>query len=125
VTGSAPDPLEIVIGAKGGSVDGVVHAGRERVVPSAIVVLLPDLSLRQTRLDLFKDTVSAADGKFHFDGIAPGTYRIFAWEDIRSGDWYDPDFMKTQEFSGVEIRFNEADMKELDVPVIPVERSAQ
>jgi hypothetical protein len=125
VTGSAPDPLEIVIGAKGGSVDGVVRAGRDRVVSSATVVLLPELSQRQTRLDLFKDTTSGADGKFHFDGITPGTYRIFAWEDIRSGDWYDADFMKTQEFNGVEIRFNESDSKELDVPVIPVERSGQ
>lgn len=125
VATGVPDPLEIVLGAKGGIVDGVVVAGRDQRVSSATVVLLPDLSQRETRLDLFKKTTSSADGKFHFDGITPGTYRIFAWEDVRSGDWYDPEFMKAYEFNGVEVRLNEAESKTLEIPVIPVERSAQ
>jgi len=55
--------------------------------------------------------------------IAPGTYRIFAWEDIRPGDWYDPELMKAYEVSGVEVRLNESDTRSINVTVIPVERT--
>jgi hypothetical protein len=123
VSAEARDPLEIVLGAKGAVVDGVVVSGVDRRVSSATVVLLPELSQRETRLDLFKTATSSVDGKFHFEGIAPGTYRIFAWEDIRPGDWYDAELMKTYEFNGVEVRLNESDTKSINVTVIPVERT--
>jgi len=123
VSAEARDPLEIIIGARGAAVDGVVVSCVDRRISSATVVLLPDLSQRETRLDLFKTATSSVDGKFHFDGITPGTYRLFAWEDFRPGDWYDAELMKTYEFNGVEVRLNESDARSVNVTVIPVERT--
>jgi hypothetical protein len=53
--------------------------------------------------------VADAAGKYRFPGIVPGDYLLFAWEDIETGAWQDPDFLRPVESRGrpVEIRAGE------------------
>src|SRR5712671_3711866 len=121
VSGSAPPELEIVIRDNAGTIDGKVFDDKRQTASGAMVAMLPDLDLRQHRIDLFKTATSNADGKFHFDGITPGNYRIFAWEDIQPGDWFDAELMRTFENRGVPVHIDEGDTKSIEAVIIPAE----
>jgi hypothetical protein len=34
------------------------------------------------------------DGNFKIAGLRPGTYKLFAWEEVDDGAWQDPEFRK-------------------------------
>jgi hypothetical protein len=70
------------------------------------VVLLPD-SQRQ-RVDLYQSRTTDANGAYLFEHIAPGQYKLFAWEDIEKDAWRDPAFMRLYEASGKEIAIGES-----------------
>jgi hypothetical protein len=72
-------PLEIVLSLGSGRIRGVVEAPGGIAPPRADVVLIPQFSRRQNAM-FFDRTVINAKGEFEFDGIAPGEYKIFAFE---------------------------------------------
>ena len=39
-----------------------------------------------------------AMGRFHIEGLPPGDYKAFSWEDIETGAWQDPDFIRNRLF---------------------------
>jgi hypothetical protein len=39
-------------------------------------------------------------GRAHLTGIAPGDYRVFAWDDIPADAWQDSDFIRPYESRG-------------------------
>jgi hypothetical protein len=80
--------LDIVVGLNGASIGGVVLDSRRQPVRRATVVVVPDQRQNVTR---FKDTQTDAMGLFQIHGIAPGSYKVFAWESIDSGAWLSAD----------------------------------
>jgi hypothetical protein len=48
--------------------------------------------------------------------IPPGNYKLFAWDDVLSTAWMNPDFIKTFEDSGVAVKVEQKEMQ-LDSPV--------
>jgi hypothetical protein len=100
VGGQTTDALEIVIGTGPGTVDGDV--GR---VPNATVVLIP--AARMRRPDLYKSALTDSEGRFEFQGVTPGDYFLFAWDDVESGAWMNADFLKSYESHAREVRVGE------------------
>lgn len=92
--------LEVVIGANPGRVGGDV--GR---VPNATVVLVP--SARMRRPDLYRSMLTDAEGRFDFQGVTPGEYLLFAWEDVEPGAWMNADFLRLFEDRGRLVRVAE------------------
>lgn len=104
-----PDvPLEIVLGTNPGTITGTVGAG------DIAVVLLPNL---RGRIDLYQTTTSDPYGKFRFDKVSPGDYKLFAWSEVENGSWFDADFMRNYENRGAPIHVDEG--RTLDVRVQP------
>jgi len=40
--------------------------------------------------------------------VAPGEYKVFAWDDIEDGAWYDSDFLRDIEARGEAVTSREA-----------------
>jgi protocatechuate 3,4-dioxygenase beta subunit len=93
--GAAVD-FEIALAADGGKVEGTALDKSGQPTSGATVLLAPELRLR-SRGDLYKTATTDQFGKFEFASIAPGDYKVFAWEDVEPGIWNDPDFLKTYE----------------------------
>jgi hypothetical protein len=51
-------------------------------------------------------------------GIAPGDYKLFSWEEVESGAWEDPEFLKPFEGKGEKISLQEGDQKSLSLTAI-------
>jgi Carboxypeptidase regulatory-like domain len=115
--GQPPGEIEVVIGVNGGSVQGVAVDRRQQPVPNAVVALTPAPTLRR-RTDLYKSTITDSNGRFRLPGIAPGDYRLFSWEYIEDGIWFDAEFMSSIETRGRSIRISEGTTESVELPVL-------
>jgi hypothetical protein len=121
VDGPVRGALDIVIGLNGGSIEGTALGERRAPVSNVTVVAVPDGN-RRYRSDLFKVTTTDASGRFRLRGLAPGSYEVFAWDDIEPGSWQDPEVVR--EFSGLgrAVRIEDGTRASVEVSVITGDR---
>jgi hypothetical protein len=116
------NPLEIVISARGGSLRGVVRDSIRAAVSNATVVLVPDEANRN-RKDLFRSALADDSGSYHIDGLPPGNYKLFAWEDVEPQLWHDPAFVRAYEDLGRAVVVAEGSSQTVDLAGIsPLDR---
>jgi TonB family protein len=117
--GSQPLPdLEVTL-ANGGSIDGMIETSTRAPVSNAQVFLVPDLARRQNPL-FYKTGKSNSSGAFRFTGIAPGEYRILAFEVPQiEGAIESAEFLAQYEQRGVRVTLREGTaLPALSIPVI-------
>jgi len=117
--GSASGLLEIVLTIGGGQITGTLTDVRSQPVPSTRVVLVPD-RLR-SRPDLYRTATTDANGRFSLAAVAPGDYRIFAWESMEEFGWFDPDAILRSENRGRGIHVAETSSESADARLIPAD----
>ena len=82
----------ITLRTNGGQIEGRVDDENAQPAKAATVTLVAEGT---QRTDLFKVTSSDASGIFRIVGLAPGRYRLYAWEAVDpNAVRYDPDFVK-------------------------------
>jgi hypothetical protein len=91
--------LKIVIGANPGEVDGTVQLDNPQPPGNITVLLLPDiagtpLSRPNQQTTVNAQMISDAGGRFSFQNIAPGRYRLCAFEQGSPGFQFD-DLLKS------------------------------
>jgi protocatechuate 3,4-dioxygenase beta subunit len=116
--GPPAQQLELVAGANGAIVEGTVVNDKQQPVAGVSVVLVPDVYLRK-RPTLYKFTTTDAAGAFRIQAIAPGDYKLFAWEEVEQGAWQDPDFLRIHETRGKAVTLREGTAERLQISPIP------
>ena len=81
------------------------------------VVAVPDEG-RRSDSRLFKSQTTDQYGKYDLHGLAPGTYRIFAWAGIEQDEWEDAEFLRPQEAKGELIEVSDEDVKTVNPKLI-------
>lgn len=117
VNGSA---LELVVANDSASITGTVQYSNGDPVQSARVTAVP--ANNSQRRDLYKVANSAADGTFTLSALPPGNYKVFAWEEIESNAWMDPDFRRPFEALGTAATIRDATGPTLQLRVIGKEQ---
>jgi hypothetical protein len=112
--------LEIVLSSRGGQIEGVVLNAAEQSVTGVMVVAVPDDPRRAQTL-LYKEITTDQYGRFAIKGIAPGGYKLFAWEDMESGGYQYPEFLKTFEALGEPMAIHEGKAESAQLKLIPAE----
>ena len=114
-TASGPATLDLLISAKGGTVEGVVvekevekekEVDNEHPVANATVVAVPEEKYRKLP-DRFVTGSTDQRGRFTIRGLGPGSYTLYAWQDLDEPVWVDPDFLKAQEANGTAVKVEE------------------
>jgi hypothetical protein len=113
--------LDILLSSNSGQVIGRVLDEQSKPVAGAVVVAIPNTS--RERPDRFKrfGSETGSTGRFVISGLAPGDYKLFAWEDIEANSFYDPEVLKKYEQRGTPLRIVEGSRETLDIKVIPAE----
>jgi hypothetical protein len=107
LTGGAGCDLAITLSANGGQIDGQVQDENGNVAPGAMVTLVAQGTRRE---DLFKQAMSDAGGHFRITTVAPGSYRLYAWDQVDfNAVRYDPDYIKPFENQGQSVQISEGD----------------
>lgn len=111
--------LDVLISAKGATIEGTVVDEKGKPVPSVTVVDVPD-SERRLRPDLYEQETTDARGHFSLRGLNPGSYTVLGFEDLQE-DVRDPEFIKSHESQGKNVELQEGTDKSVVLTVIPTE----
>ncbi|HMD17051.1 MAG TPA: carboxypeptidase regulatory-like domain-containing protein [Terriglobales bacterium] len=122
---SGPATLELVVSTKGATIEGVVvekekDVDNEHAVPNATVVAVPEEKFRKLP-DRFGNGSTDQHGRFIIRGVAPGSYTLYAWQDLEDGVWRDPDFLKSQEANGTAVKVAEDSHQQVELKLSPVD----
>ncbi len=124
VFGDSVSGLEVVLSPNGARIEGQVINDHQEPQGGATVVLVPD-GPRRLLPATFKNTVSDQEGRFTVRGIAPGEYKVLAWDDIEPGAWLDPDLIKQVEGQGKAVSIGEGTKESVQVGLVGSRTSAQ
>jgi hypothetical protein len=88
--------VQITLGSETGQLSGTVQDAKQQPAAGSMVTLLPN-PMKENRNDLYRIATTDQNGQFTLQGVAPGEYKLFAWEDIDPGSYMDPEFLKAHE----------------------------
>jgi hypothetical protein len=109
--------LSIMLGADGGEVDGTVQNTGGQPAAATQVTLAPAEEFN-ARADLLKRAVTDASGNFQIKDVAPGEYKVFAWESDPEGSTQSAEFRKPFESKGVAITVGPKEKASVQLNVI-------
>jgi hypothetical protein len=118
--GFAGEELTVVLSPNGGVVEGSVTNAKDEPAVGVKVTVIPDASHQGTEW-LYKIADTDQNGHFVIKGIAPGDYKIYAWEELEEGAEQDPEFMKTHESDGQSVSIKERAHETVQLKAIPAE----
>lgn len=72
----------------------------------------------RTRKDLVHSVATDQYGVYGIVGIAPGRYKVFAWERIEFSAWLDPNVVAEVETQGMRVELEEGDAKRVTPELI-------
>jgi uncharacterized protein (DUF2141 family) len=98
----ASPELQIQIASDGGRITGAVFDRNDALFPNSEVILVPT-SVSRFRFDRYRTAVTGDDGQFSIRGIAPGDYKLFAWESLEPNAHLNIDFMRPYESMGTPV----------------------
>jgi hypothetical protein len=117
LTGHTSASLSIVLGADGGEVDGTVQSASGQPAAAIQVTLAPGDEY-DARTDLLKRAGTDASGNFQIKDVAPGDYKVFAWESDPDGSTQSAEFRKPFESKGVSVTVGPKDKASVQLNVI-------
>ena len=109
-------PLDILVASPGGTLSGVVM--NDDTPAQATVCLVPD-EPRRNRRDLYLRAPTRADGAFSIYGIAPGGYKVFAFEDADLRTLFNPTLLQAYEAKGESLQVEDGQSASLRLEVVP------
>jgi hypothetical protein len=124
LTKAAPDPITVILGADVAEIEGTVKKADESPAVHARLTLFTD-GANRNRPELFKFVFSDVEGHYKFKGLAPGDYRLFAWQDVLAGMSQDPDFRKRFEKQSISVKVAPNGHEKVDVTSISVAATAR
>ena len=119
---SAGADIQMFLSADGAEVSGVVTDKDGHPAPGATVVSIPEES-RQSRRDLYTQTIADQLGRFRLRGVAPGQYKVFAFDDLEDQSYYDPEFLKQYSSFARDVKVEEKGKYSIEVKTV-VERES-
>jgi hypothetical protein len=117
ISGDKPPGLEVILAPNAGSVSGSVTHPPGKTGADTIVVAVPDVALRKNAA-LFRTARPEDSGAFSLTNLAPGRYKLFAWESALETVWTNAEFLARHEDEGVSVTVTAGKSGGLRVPVI-------
>lgn len=115
-SGTAPE-IEVTLRDDGATVTGRVNAGDDPVPSRSFVELIPDGDDGQ-----FATSFAGADGKFTFQNVPPGTYRLLATtERALQIPYRDPEAMRGYDGKGSTITVSAGQSMSSDAPLVDLD----
>ena len=102
-------------------VPSAIRNSRRRAVPWWCWRLTGGVASRRT---FFKMATTDAQGHFTIKGIAPGDYKLFAWEQSEDPDYQDPEFLKPYENQGEAVTIREGSHESVQLKLIEMDTKA-
>jgi hypothetical protein len=124
VIGGRRMELDLLVSPAGGHIEGAALNDRKEPVSGSYLLLVPDFS-DKINVDAIRTMRADSKGKFVIRGVAPGIYRLFAFEDIEINELLNQlDLLKGYEANAQLVRVEEGGKYAVEVKPVPTERVA-
>ena len=117
VSSSTPGDLAIVLSSKTGTIAGTVIDFQGQPGRGVQAILIPDE--HRDRSDLYRTATTDEAGRVTLTGVAPGNYKLFAWEALEQYAYYDPQVLDLFERQGTPVHISESSTASAEVKMIP------
>jgi hypothetical protein len=114
----SPAPIQIIVNSGARSVEGTVRDSRGKPVAGAIAVLVPPRERRHNRA-LYYTAKADAMGHFKIQGVAPGGYSLFSWQNMPDGAYFNDRFVTRNEEAGRRVSVVQSSVTGADITLIP------
>jgi hypothetical protein len=108
---------EIVLSAKVATLDCTVVDSGSQAVAGATVTLIPE-GARSANPSYYTMGRTGPEGRFIVRGVAPGTYKVFAWKNIQPGTFLTPEIREKHSASAKTVSFAEGGSQTVELSVI-------
>jgi len=88
--GESQSGLELVVATDAASITGVVFDRDEKPVAGVLVTIVPDIKAAHPGSSGTNADTDQAGG-FLLPGVAPGDYRVYAWQELGDVEWFRPE----------------------------------
>jgi hypothetical protein len=118
VTQQSSGALNIVCGTDPGQIQGSVQNENGEPAAQAMISIVPQ-GEHEGRQDLFYQLMSDESGKFEYRDVAPGDYKVFAWDINDQEMLLSAEFQKAFESRGAAVSISPGASASVQVKVIP------
>jgi 5-hydroxyisourate hydrolase-like protein (transthyretin family) len=117
---SGTPAFDVVLSPNVAQIDGVVTDDKGQPLMGVQAVLVPDRN--RDRTELFKSAATDQTGRFSMRDVAPGDYKLFAWDGLENFAYFEPNFVAPYEQQGKPVRVEESAKLSVDTRIIPEKR---
>ncbi|MBV9081241.1 MAG: carboxypeptidase regulatory-like domain-containing protein [Acidobacteriaceae bacterium] len=108
-----PQSIELLLSSRMAAIEGQIVTDHRLKTGTTIIV-----ESEPGEIEEYPHAVADADGGFGWHGVAPGKYRVFAFEDYDGALWRDPNLKAALQPKAVTFEINEGETKNISVPLI-------
>jgi hypothetical protein len=113
------DEIQVLLKTDGKRIEGVVRDALQQPAAAVRVVLVPASPSRRQNPLYYKVATTSATGNFTLNGIAPGEYKLFAWENVPNTAWMNAEFLQPYEARGQAISLGSNPTVNVELKLIP------
>jgi hypothetical protein len=119
IVGESPSlPLVLEASPAAGEVDGIVQMANGKSACNGTVVLVPDANRRSVER-YYQEAEVDHVGHFVLRGIAPGAYKLFAFDDAEEVGYRNPESLQPYENQGQPTEIGEGEHRTISLKLIP------
>jgi len=118
LTQQSSGALNIVCGTDVGQIQGSVQNENGEPAAQVMISVVPQ-GEHEGRQDLYFQLESDENGKFEYRDLAPGDYKVFAWESIDMEMLLSQEFQKAFESRGAAVSISPGGSASVQVKMIP------
>ena len=79
---------------------------------------MPDAAW-QKRYDVYRSATTDSEGRARLEGVVPGNYTLYAWEEVQPNAWTDADFLRNFVNRGTAVRVDPGGVLTVEGRLIP------
>lgn len=113
-------PLKIIVSTQGARIEGEVESDKLKDGSRATVLLAP-VGKYSHVLSFYERALTDAQGHFKMQGLRPGTFKLYAFEDIDPDVFQEPVLLKPFENAGVAVELHEGQTASQKLQLIPAQ----
>jgi len=117
--------VEVVLAMGAAELTGTVRNVDDKPAAGAVVALAPAEERRQGRWSLYRATQADQNGQFELRDLVPGSYKVFAWEDLDLEVAHDLELRRHFESKAIAISLDENGRETAELKAIPTEEVAK
>ena len=133
LTAGSHGRVEVVLSSDSGQIEGDVRFSDSEIpkpenkqqtviAQSWKVVLVPHSASAAVQEWRTKTAIIDQNGGFNLEGIAPGEYKLYAFEKVQEEAWSDSQFLQQMESDAVKVSLQTRESKKVHLPLIPATR---